>query len=390
MSSDNNNLIISLNGINNDYQKYFQFSRTLSPLINSNWISKIFDNLENKPRDTLYSIAFYLSFIPNEHFQSEESFSIASELFNLLDDLLNETDTLTIDELNKNRIFTFDFYKREIKEKDYKIFNTIKDNYLKFTNNLKNINFESDENFINNLSIEETKEIININNKLSLINNYIHIPNNLMGSILLKGNNEKNIKDNNNNNNIYFYEMTNIRRYLHYKDTLTRYEQLDFIIKLIENKRNINIIPILLPNPNIWQVGDSSILWILLHTITFLCRSRGNIYNYRLIVLLKNLSFFIKCVECNRNWIRTGGEGYFNYLYNIQNNLIYTIPLDIVLLKIHNNISRHCPIQKILKNNEIIELYNDYYLFVNKNILKRPVKPIDKLDYSNNRIIGVL
>lgn len=380
--------------------KFFQESRSLTPMVAKEWLISLFDlvssNAENA-RDTIYSMAFYISYFNIHSTRNSESFAVSSELFDLLDDLIRQTDAMTCSDLRKSRMFTY----QELKECNERYINCdlLKNNerlqklYMEEMNNGGDCKFDEsfDEEFLmKNMTLEQQR---NIERLLQKLHNSSVLPlfYNLVGTRVEQRDSVNN-SNNSNTENYLFKKLTPLRRYMHYVNCVKRYDYLEGIIKKIKLKRNVNIIPIYLPDPRVWQTGTSCLLWIVLHTIATLSVSRGNIYNCRLIVLLKNLSFFIWCGECFGNWKLYGGEAYFEYLYNIHTPLKYHIPLDIVLLRIHNNIARHCPLADALNEKQLLEIYRDYKEFIDTQLLKRPHIPRDNYqwDYGKNRIVGIL
>lgn len=97
--------------------KYFRYARTVKHAITDEWRNALFDLLDESPRDAIYSILFYLSFVALP--TSDDEFAANVELFDLFDDHVRETDALTLDEIRDTRCVSRDSVRkaREIFER---------------------------------------------------------------------------------------------------------------------------------------------------------------------------------------------------------------------------------------------------------------------------------
>lgn len=355
------------------------------------WQSKIFDLLSdnNTAKSAIYSIAFHLTFY---HFQLNQKTSAESEdlkksflqireLFDLLDDLMNGVG-LSERELLKSRLVSFqdmmDVKNRGKNLDERKIWLEIGDEFMEYVKNntskyaTRKVSAMADENFLMN-NIQPFPARIHLMESVLKKLQYYHdnsIP--LMDNLLGTKSYDDPIDPEEEKSDFEgFSRFSPFRRFLDYYPSLETYELLREIMDRINESRGIDLFPILLPVPLVWQGPTSKLLWILLHTIMALCRAQNNAYTRRCVYLLIHLRMFILCLSCEQNWADNRGGEYFTYFKTLPKEILYKVPIDILLLKIHNKIATHSHFASLLQINEFYNVYLDYKEFVEINLLKR-------------------
>lgn len=367
----------------NSTRSFFEQSRRLIHVTTNDWRDAVFASLTSDPINYIYSIAFSLAFCPS--LKSQDDFTASSELFDLLDDLIYDTDTLPPDELLARRLVT----KREHDESMHSFLNhmdgmteSIRKKYVTviYEENIKQ-NTIQPENTRMKLTDVEMKEVSNVLTNVSK-ETTLPLPVAMNVSRVVTTFNDMQPQEwtTINKNSSYISTWDIIEIYLRYAPIYYKYKSLRSIIERCEKTRGIKIYPIYMPAGCIWQGGTSQLLWIVLHTIASLCVERQNLYVRRLIVVLKYLKYFILCAHCKIHWNENLGIEYFTWLENQTNVIIERrLPIDLLLLRVHNAIARNSTSSRALSDNTLAEVALDYRHFARYALLQRTKDPTKSL-----------
>lgn len=159
--------------------------------------------------------------------------------------------------------------------------------------------------------------------------------------------------------------------FVRYAYTLARFDSFESVRENIRRERGVRLFPLLVPVGSVWQSGSSQLLWILLHTLCALSVARRNVYLSRLLVLLKNLSFFVWCGECKFHWRANLGDEYLALYSRLDEYARERFPIDIVLMRCHNTIAANGRLNRQLRAWTIAQLVMDYREFVDRSVLQR-------------------
>lgn len=284
------------------------------------------------------------------------SFYVASsELFNLLDDHVRETTHMSSSEIRSTRCI------------DSESFARANQSYARTCAQLEPLC----ERCIDDAALSSDDRETIASSLETLDNSYyassgLPFPINVDGSVTVRSLLNDSIEMTDTNTNSVIWSSTT-QRYARYAYVLARYRSLEPMMSRVESERSVKLFPIILPLGSAWQSGTSQLLWILLHTICALSISRANDHLIRLLIVLKNLSFFIWCGDCAHHWSLNGGNDYFDRLSHLPN--VSKLPIDIVVAKCHNTVA-------IVSNRRLCDwtvarLIEDYREFAERRVLRR-------------------
>lgn len=359
-------------------KKYLNIARSCGSATTTEWHDTLYDYMIDRPRDALYSIAFYLAFAASIP-RTDEEFVACAELFNLLDEHLRDTDTLTLDEIRQSRCVNRDDIVQARERFD--------ESSVRVRNNLERWFAPRDDGYAmekTNLTIDEARDVervvARVNDVLPLnvdpVDKRVSSPR--LDASELRADRivypRQVLKDMTTRDTT----MSTIGIYAMYAYTCDSYEALDDIVENIRRLRGITISPVYLPRYTAWQRGPAQLLWILLHSICALSVERDNLYIGRLLVLLEHLKYFIWCPQCADHWETNGGSAFHSYLRKLPRSIQERIDIDVSLARCHNFITSTIGRNEALSELRLARILREYRIFVRDAALKRSTINTDK------------
>lgn len=366
----------------------FALSRKLSQVVARDWSDATFNILESDAINALYSMAFSLSFTPTFGYrdindESKEAFFVASrELFDLVDDHLRDTDVMTVREILASRcvdrnlfVAANDDYARRGKDLDAVIDRSTggggverrdddKSDMLKLfevLNELR-VRYPNMQPYILNPTATRTTKTFDVKAlELASYDRWLDTP-----YSRIVGNDDAATAVANDD------EWTPVQMYARYAYAYERYVSLQPLVRAVETARpGVKIVPMFAPAGSAWQAGTSQLLWTVIHALCALSVARRNEHIVRILVLLRNVSFFIWCGECAQHWLALKGNEYFEYLSSLSRSKLALLPIDIIVAKCHNTIAANSHAARRLHDWSIGQLVMDYREFTERSLLRR-------------------
>lgn len=387
----------------------FAQSRSLTYLTDDSWRDALFDLLVERPVDTLYSIAFAIAFSPTfgvtslsensvETLEKSRATFVASrELFDLLDDSIRDSSEDSSErELLDDRCVTIESFVEANRtyETSCKEIERFVESYLSPDSRPSQVS-DFSETPENEIAADDRERMVRTFERLNEYSSLLPFALNAGCSRIARRFDVREIAESSSRSLLKepydFSErgkdatMPNIAwtpadLFVRYAYTLARFDSFESVRENIRRERGVDVFPLFVPVGSVWQSGSSQLLWILLHTLCALSVARRNVYLSRLLVLLKNLSFFVWCGECKLHWRANLGDEYLALYARLDEYARERFPIDIVLMRCHNTVAANGRLNRQLRAWTIAQLVMDYREFVDRSVLRRRPRLCNRIE----------